>query len=94
MAQPGLAAFQAREEERTELSSSEPTAVKLDPAYARRFRADAAAWACFEAEAPWYRRTCIRFVMSAQKEETRVKRLETLIACSRRRVRIPPLRRP
>jgi len=94
MAQPGLAAFHVREGEPTGVSSPERNAMKLAPAYARRFRADAVAWAYFEAEAPWYRRTSIFWIMSAKQEQTRVKRLETLIACSRRRVRIPPLRRP
>ena len=94
MAQPGLAAFHVREGEPTGVSSPERNAMKLAPAYARRFRADAVAWAYFEAEAPWYRRTSILWIMSAKQEQTRVKRLETLIACSRRRVRVPPLRRP
>ena len=93
MAQPGLAAFRAREEERTGLYSFERNAMKLAPAYARRFRADRSAWTYFKGEAAWYRRTCIFFVMSAKKEETRLKRLDTLIAWSRRRMRIPPLRR-
>ena len=94
MAKPGLVAFEAREEERTGLYSFERNAMKLAPAHARRFRADQAAWAYFESEAPWYRRTSIFWIMSAKKEETRVKRLETLIACSSRGVRVPPLQRP
>ena len=94
MAQPGLAAIRAREEERTGLHSFERNAMKLAPAYARLFRADQAAWAHFETEAPWYRRTSIFWIMSAKKEETRVKRLEALIACSHRGMRVPPLRRP
>ncbi len=93
MAKPGLAAFQAREEARTGLYSFERKAMKLAPAYAKRFRADRRAWAYFQSEAPWYRRTCIFFIMSAKQDETRLKRLETLIVCSRRGVRIPPLRR-
>jgi uncharacterized protein YdeI (YjbR/CyaY-like superfamily) len=94
MAQPGLAAFEAREEERTGVYSFERKAMQLSPAYAKRLRADRAAWAYFEEEAPWYRRTTVYFVMSAKKEETRIRRLEMLIACSRRGVRIPPLKRP
>jgi uncharacterized protein YdeI (YjbR/CyaY-like superfamily) len=94
MAQSGLAAFEAREEERTGVYSFERKAMQLSPAYAKRLRADRAAWAYFEEEAPWYRRTTVYFVMSAKKEETRIRRLEMLIACSRRGVRIPPLKRP
>ena len=93
MAKSGLAAYQAREEARTGLHSFERNAMKLAPAYDKQLRADKTAWAYFESEAPWYRRTSIFWIMSAKKEATRVKRLETLIACSRRGRRIPPLRR-
>jgi len=94
MARPGVAAFRVREEERTGIYSFERAAMELAPAYAGRFRADKVAWAHFQAQAPWYRRTTIYFVMSAKKEETRVRRLEMLMAYSRRGVRIPPLERP
>jgi uncharacterized protein YdeI (YjbR/CyaY-like superfamily) len=45
-------------------------------------KANRAAWTFFQAQPPWYRRTCQFWVMSAKKEETRLRRLETLIACS------------
>ena len=38
------------------------------------------AWAFFEKYPPWYKRTAIYWVMSANKEETRASRLATLIA--------------
>lgn len=93
-AKPGLAAFHARQEARTGLYSFERNAMKLSPVYARRSRADAAAWAYFQSEAPWYRRTCIFWIMSAKKDGTREKRLATLIAGSERKQRVPPLQRP
>jgi len=94
MAAPGLAAYRAREEERTGLYSFERGAMKLAAAYARRFKADQAAWAYFQGEAPWYRKTSIFWVMSAKRDATRERRLATLIQDSEAGRRIAPLRRP
>jgi len=94
MEKPGLAAFEARSEERTGVYSFErAAAAKLAPAMERRFRVVAAAWKHYQAEAPWYRRTAAHWIMSAKKEETRLRRLDLLIDCSRKGVRIPVLRR-
>ena len=94
MTKAGLAAFEAREESRTGVYSFEQRRTALTPAYRRRFQASQAAWAWFQQEAPWYRRTSSHWVMGAKREETRIKRLETLIACSGAGTRIGPLRRP
>jgi uncharacterized protein YdeI (YjbR/CyaY-like superfamily) len=94
MAPSGLAAYAARDDARTALYSFERREAKLAPAYARAFRAKARAWAFFQGEAPWYRRTCTHWVMSAKREETRARRLAQLIACSAAAQRIPQLARP
>lgn len=94
MTAAGQKAFDARDASRTGVYSFEQKATALSPAYQRRFRANRAAWRYFEQEAPWYRRTSLHWVMSAKKEETRERRLATLIECSADAVRIPPLRRP
>jgi uncharacterized protein YdeI (YjbR/CyaY-like superfamily) len=76
----GLAAFEARTEERSGVYSFEQKdQVAFDEAQARRFQADAKAWEFFQAQPPWYRRTATWWVISAKKEETRAKRLATLI---------------
>jgi uncharacterized protein YdeI (YjbR/CyaY-like superfamily) len=94
MEKPGLAAFEARSEERTGVYSFErAAAAKLTPALERRFKAVAVAWKHFQAEAPWYRRTTTHWIMSGKKEETQLRRLDLLIDCSRKGVRIPALRR-
>lgn len=93
MMKSGLRAFEARERGRTGVYAFERRPAKLPAALRRRFRANGAAWAYFESEAPWYRRTTTDWVMSAKREETRLRRLETLIDCSAKRVRIGPLRR-
>jgi uncharacterized protein YdeI (YjbR/CyaY-like superfamily) len=95
MAPPGLAAFRAHQGQPWGTYPHQRKRItRLAPAYARRLRADRAAWAYWEDEAPWYRRACTRFVMEAKKEETRIKRLERLMDYCRRGVRIPPLQKP
>lgn len=86
---PGLAAFEARSEARTGVYSFERAAMTLSPVAARRFKAEKAAWKYFQGEAPWYRRVCIFWVMSAKREETRARRLDQLILWSARGKRIP-----
>jgi uncharacterized protein YdeI (YjbR/CyaY-like superfamily) len=92
MAEPGLEAFAARAETRTDEYSFERQ-TELAPSYATRFRENTTAWDYFQALAPWYRRTSIHWVMSAKKDETREKRLAQLIDCSARRAPIPQLDR-
>jgi uncharacterized protein YdeI (YjbR/CyaY-like superfamily) len=92
MKKPGLAAFEARTAERTGVYSFERQAT-LAPSYVRVFRANTAGWAYYQRQAPWYRRTTTHWVMSAKREETREKRLASLIDCSARGTTIPELTR-
>jgi len=78
LAAAGLAAFEDRSQESGKYSF-ENRSGKLDPALEREFKANRKAWEFFGVQAPWYRRTTIFWVMSAKKEETRLKRLDTLI---------------
>jgi uncharacterized protein YdeI (YjbR/CyaY-like superfamily) len=91
MAPPGLASVQARDESRTGLYSFERAAMSLAASYQKRFRAQKKAWAYSQAQAPWYRRTAVFFIMSAKRPETQLRRLEVLIACSAEARPIPPL---
>jgi uncharacterized protein YdeI (YjbR/CyaY-like superfamily) len=75
----GLAAFAKRTEARSRVYSFEQEAHALSDEYEQRFRANAAAWAYFQAQAPSYQRTAIWWVVSAKQEATRLKRLATLI---------------
>jgi uncharacterized protein YdeI (YjbR/CyaY-like superfamily) len=80
MRRAGLKAFAARTAERTGVYSFErPGAVELGEAFERQFRANDAAWEFFQSQAAWYRRTATWWVISAKREETRQKRLATLI---------------
>lgn len=78
LAPPGVAAFEKRSDESGKYSF-ENRPSKLDPALEKQFRAKRKAWEFFNAQAPWYQRTCVFWVMSAKKEETRLQRLSTLI---------------
>lgn len=65
----------------------------LPDAMTDRFRASEAAWAFYQAQPPGYRKQAARWVTSAKREATRLRRLETLIDDSERGVRIKQLRR-
>lgn len=91
----GLAAFEKRQGNRPGIYSYEQRkSAKLPVAYERRFRAHKTAWTFFRAQAPWYQRTCSFWIISAKKEETRLKRLATLIRDSGHQRTVPPLTRP
>ncbi len=82
VAPAGLAAYERRDPKLQKRYSFENRHVVLDVAYEKRFRANKAAWAWFEAKPLSYRHPAVWWVMSAVKEETREKRLATLIADS------------
>jgi uncharacterized protein YdeI (YjbR/CyaY-like superfamily) len=91
----GLGAFEKREGNRSEIYSYEQRkAAKLPSAYEKRFRTRPAAWKFFQAQAPWYQRTSSWWVISAKKEETRLKRLATLIEDSEHQRTLAALIRP
>jgi uncharacterized protein YdeI (YjbR/CyaY-like superfamily) len=92
----GLKAFERRTDERSAIYSYEQRKkARLDPEAERSFRANKKAWAFFQAQAPGYRKTAIWWVISAKREETRQKRLTTLIGDSQNGRTIGPLtRRP
>ena len=91
----GLAAFQKRDGNRSEIYSYEQRKkAKLPAAYEKKFRSHPDSWKFFQAQAPGYQRICSWWVISAKKEETRLKRLETLIEHSSRQRKIPALARP
>jgi len=88
----GLRIFEKRRETDAAYSYEQRHAAELDPESERAFRANAAAWAYFQARPPWYRRTATHWVVSAKKEETRRARLAALIDDSAHERLIKPLR--
>jgi uncharacterized protein YdeI (YjbR/CyaY-like superfamily) len=91
----GLEAFARRTDDRSAIYAYEQRhGASLDGRFERRLRANKKAWAFFQAQPPWYRRSASHWVVSAKKKETREKRLVTLIQDSAAGRTIPPLTRP
>jgi uncharacterized protein YdeI (YjbR/CyaY-like superfamily) len=91
----GAQAFKRRTAKRSEIYAYEQRkGAQLSGAYEKQFRANKKAWEFFQAQPPWYRRTASWWVISAKKEETRVKRLAQLIEDSEYERTIRELRRP
>jgi len=91
----GLAAFDKRDGDRSAIYAYEQRkTAKLPALFEKKFRAQGEAWKFFHSQPPWYQRTCTYWVISAKREETRLKRLATLIDCSARKQNIPSLNRP
>ena len=90
----GIKAFELRDEKKSAIYSYEQrSTAKLTPAHEKQFRANKKAWDFFQSQAPWYQRTSTYWVTSAKREETRLKRLATLIEASEDHRPIGPLNR-
>lgn len=89
----GRKAFEGADVGSRSYSYEQRNSATLSAAQQRQFRARKKAWEFFQAQPPGYRRTATWWVISAKKEETRQKRLATLIAHSLAAETIPPLTR-
>lgn len=85
----GLKAFNARQEKRSGIYSYEQRSPALPDPYQRLLKKNPAAWKFFQAQPPSYRKAVTWYVLSAKKEETRLRRLEQLIECSAQARPIP-----
>jgi uncharacterized protein YdeI (YjbR/CyaY-like superfamily) len=94
----GLRAFADRRADRTGIYAFEQEPAQLSPEFAEQLRAHASAAAHFDAQPASYRQVVIHWIMSAKREETRLRRLAALIDASGRAERLPqftsPSRRP
>ena len=75
----GVAAFEARDPTRQNRYSGENRDIAFSADQERTFRANRKAWANFSAMPPSYRRPATWWVVSAKRDETRARRLATLI---------------
>jgi uncharacterized protein YdeI (YjbR/CyaY-like superfamily) len=90
----GLKAFEQRTDERSAIYSYEQRrTAALSGAFGTQFRANKKAWNFFQSQAPWYQRVSAFWVLSAKREETKLKRLAKLIEDSENERTIPPLTR-
>jgi uncharacterized protein YdeI (YjbR/CyaY-like superfamily) len=85
----GLKAYQARKENKSGIYSYEQRSVDLAEPYNRLLKTNEAAWSFFQTQPASYRKAVSWWVISAKKEETRLKRLEKLMAHSARGQRLP-----
>jgi uncharacterized protein YdeI (YjbR/CyaY-like superfamily) len=90
----GLEAFGRRDRSASNAYSFEQAEVTLPRAGQRAFRANADAWTFWKAQPPGYRKVATWWVVSAKREETRRRRLETLITHSAKGERLPQLSPP
>lgn len=78
----GIAAFEKRKDEKSAVYAYENELKTFSGDFEKRFKADKAAWEFFEAQANWYKKQMINWVMTAKQEATREGRLERLMAAS------------
>jgi uncharacterized protein YdeI (YjbR/CyaY-like superfamily) len=90
----GVAAYEARDPERTAIYSYEREAASLTDDEIARLKADDAAWTDWERRPAGYRRTITHWVASAKKPETRSRRLDALIEASAAGQPVGPRRGP
>lgn len=91
----GVKAFEARRRNRSGIYSYEQRPADLPAPYRGLMRKREQAWRDFQSRPPSYRRAAIWWVISARKEETRLKRLDRLAALSERGLPLPQfVRRP
>jgi uncharacterized protein YdeI (YjbR/CyaY-like superfamily) len=75
----GHAAFLARKENRSGIYSYEQRKDQLDEPYQNLLRKNKTAWDFFHSQSPSYRKAAVWWVVSAKREETRLKRMAKLI---------------
>ena len=90
----GQRAFDERDVARTNQYSFEQERVSFDREQMRAFRSNKEAWEFFQSQPPSYRKPATWWVISAKKDETKARRLATLIDDSQHGLRIKQLRRP
>lgn len=87
----GLALYKLRGDKEGYTSNSRR--MTLDPNFEEQLKANETAWAFFSALASSYKRDSIWWVMTAKKEETRLKRFEILLSSAEAGEKIPMLRK-
>jgi uncharacterized protein YdeI (YjbR/CyaY-like superfamily) len=76
----GLKAFEARREYRSGIYAYEQRKAGIEEPYAAMLKKHEAAWTFFESLPAGYKKQVGWWIVSAKKEETRLKRLDQLIA--------------
>jgi uncharacterized protein YdeI (YjbR/CyaY-like superfamily) len=91
MAPAGIVAFKKRDPRRSGVYSFENRPREFGAPEEKIFKAMPKAWTFFSAQPSGYRRAAIWWVLSAKKDETRARRLKSLIADSSKGLRLSML---
>jgi len=75
----GFKEFENRKKYNSVKYSCEEKIEKLSSDFEKQFKSNKLAWEYFQKQAPYYKRTVSFWIMSAKKEETRLRRLQILI---------------
>jgi uncharacterized protein YdeI (YjbR/CyaY-like superfamily) len=90
----GLKAFTARSAKKSGIYAYEQRkSARFTREQEKQFRAKKSAWEFFRSQAPWYQRVTTWLVVSAKREETKRKRLSSLIDHSQNCRTLPHLTR-
>ena len=87
----GLKVFKNRDAKKDEQYSFEQQKVELPKTFEKKIKANSKAWEYFIKLPPYAKRLSTWWVISAKREETKLKRLDILIQCSEEGRKIPPL---
>jgi uncharacterized protein YdeI (YjbR/CyaY-like superfamily) len=87
----GLEVFKNRDAKKDEQYSFEQQKVELPKTFEKKIKANSKAWEYFIKLPPYAKRLSTWWVISAKREETKLKRLDILIQCSEEGRKIPPL---
>jgi uncharacterized protein YdeI (YjbR/CyaY-like superfamily) len=82
MQSAGLEIFRLGRESKSNIYAYGNVPVKLSDEFEKIFKSNKKAWDFFQTMPPSYRKQATNWIMSAKREETRIKRLNTLIADS------------
>ena len=87
----GLEAFKKRDIKKTNQYSFEQNKIKMPLEFEKKIKANKKAWDYFQKLPPSAKKPSIWWIVSAKKEETKLRRLNILIQCSEEGRKIPPL---
>ncbi len=91
----GIAAFEKRKEEKSKVYAYErEEAAKLTDEEQELFTRNEKAWAYFNRQPTWYKKTALHLIVSAKQNKTRQSRLTQLIKASEGEIPIRSLTRP
>ncbi len=88
----GLDIFNKRDKQKSVQASYEQKEIEFSLEFENQIKSDKSAFEFFENLAPSYKRMSVHWIMSAKREETKLKRLDVLIQSCKEGKKIPPLR--